>query len=279
MTKNMKTRLISGFLAAPVVVLMYFNYYSLLLLASVVVFISSGEYYKMAITGNNIKLTNLLSLFSGSSIFLYGLMYDFYYKGELNISPTIIFYTVFFLCASIILLKIKKIDLAKDFLTASLFNVFYISFFLSFFANIYIEYKGSMALLAITSVWFYDIGAYFFGIRFGKHKLAPIFSPKKSWEGFFGGLLTTFVFIFIFEKVREIIFNQEIFNISTMVLFAILVAIFDTIGDLTESTFKRFFNKKDAGDALPGHGGILDRIDGLLIAAPAWYILLKILGI
>jgi phosphatidate cytidylyltransferase len=114
-------------------------------------------------------------------------------------------------------------------------------------------------------LWANDTGAYLFGMKFGKRKLFERHSPKKSWEGFFGGMFTSVLVAvglsFIFTENVAIIW----------VGMAILIASFGTLGDLVESMLKRSLDTKDSGGLLPGHGGLLDRFDGLLLAAPVVY--------
>ena len=113
-----------------------------------------------------------------------------------------------------------------------------------------------------------DIGAYFIGKQFGKNKLAPNISPGKTWEGFFGGLFLNILFSL------GLAFVLDNYN---WVLIGIVVHICSVIGDLCMSAVKRRFNKKDTGTTLPGHGGILDRIDGVLFFIPFSIYLLTIL--
>lgn len=105
-------------------------------------------------------------------------------------------------------------------------------------------------------VWLADIGAYFVGSRFGKHKLAPSISPGKSIEGAIGGLVIVGIAVGL------------IFHSIFMIILALLTVIISIIGDLFESFMKRRQGLKDSGKILPGHGGILDRIDSLISAAP-----------
>ena len=124
-------------------------------------------------------------------------------------------------------------------------------------------------------VSFTDIFAFFFGIRFGKHKLAPTISPKKSWEGsFFGTLLGSATGITLVLLANVPILDE--LTIVQLVILSILVSIFGQIGDLFASKIKRSVGVKDFGYLFPGHGGILDRFDSLLMAGLVliWVILL-----
>jgi phosphatidate cytidylyltransferase len=113
----------------------------------------------------------------------------------------------------------------------------------------------------LATIWIADSAAYFAGKNFGKHKLAPTISPKKTWEGVVGALIGVTIFGAILH------FG---FNVGTLAIFPALWTTtgFGVIGDLFESLMKRQANIKDSGDLLPGHGGILDRIDGIIPSLP-----------
>ena len=116
---------------------------------------------------------------------------------------------------------------------------------------------------------FSDIFAYFGGKRFGKSMLAPTISPKKTWEGSFFGVVGGGIVGAVFGEI-----TMSMFWIYGMLL-AMVLAVVGQFGDLIESKIKRLCNVKDSGKILPGHGGILDRIDGHMLAAPVFYYLLK----
>jgi len=116
-----------------------------------------------------------------------------------------------------------------------------------------------------------DTLAYVFGSLFGKHKLWVKVSPKKSWEGFFGGLICTITASWILLYIPY--FQNDIFtNPYIWMGFAFVVIIAGTFGDFAESMAKRFAHQKDSGSILPGHGGVLDRIDSMLFAVPAGFV-------
>ncbi|WP_407311920.1 phosphatidate cytidylyltransferase [Pseudomonas sp. nanlin1] len=133
---------------------------------------------------------------------------------------------------------------------------------------------NSLILTVMLLVWGADIGAYFSGKALGKRKLAPKVSPGKSWEGFYGGMLlclavTLGVGLYEGWAVGQII--------QTLLGAAVVVAI-SVVGDLTESMFKRSAGIKDSSNLLPGHGGVLDRIDSLTAAIPVFAVLLWAAG-
>ncbi len=136
--------------------------------------------------------------------------------------------------------------------------------------------RGSgLLLFALCLVWAADTGAFVSGKMFGKHKLAPHISPKKTWEGVLGGVL--FATLISFIAVKTLSIPEDKF-LGLAILAAVIVS-FSVIGDLTESIFKRLSGLKDSGKILPGHGGVLDRIDGLTAALPLCLLGFAILGI
>lgn len=131
------------------------------------------------------------------------------------------------------------------------------------------------ALFALLIVWMADSGAYFVGVRFGKHKLAPRISPGKSWEGFFGGLLATVLLAVVALPVLGMPWT----SLADLLLLTVITALFSVAGDLFESLLKRHAGAKDSSHLIPGHGGVLDRIDSLLAALPVFVVGKEWLGL
>lgn len=132
------------------------------------------------------------------------------------------------------------------------------------------HFAGAWWLLYVMIlVWGADSGAYMFGRLFGKHKLAPKVSPGKTWEGFFGGLLTSAIIAWLFGLWAPLSVTP-----SVLLVCSVIAALASVLGDLTESMFKREAGIKDSGNLIPGHGGILDRIDSLTAAVPVFACLL-----
>ena len=130
---------------------------------------------------------------------------------------------------------------------------------------------GNWQIMAVmVLVWGADVGAYFSGKAFGKRKLAPKVSPGKSWEGVYGGLALSLVITTIVGVMREWTAGQLLIGLFG----AALIVFVSVVGDLTESMFKRQSGIKDSSNLLPGHGGVLDRIDSLTAAVPIFTVLL-----
>ncbi len=158
---------------------------------------------------------------------------------------------------------------------------------ISFFGMIYLPFGFSTLLLIrrasvvdyetaagwmtflFVAIWIIDTAAYYVGANFGKHKLSPAISPNKTVEGFLGGfagaILTAGIFHFVFLKPV---------GFAHLILPGLVIAFFGQLGDLVESIFKREMGVKDSSNMIPGHGGILDRFDSLVFAAPALYLYL-----
>ena len=126
------------------------------------------------------------------------------------------------------------------------------------------QYGAVVLLYMMTLVSFADIGAYFSGRHFGKRKLAPAISPGKTWEGVFGGLLFNLLWMLLVFQLTD---GWGI-DLLHFLLIGLLTSGISVVGDLFESILKREAGVKDSGRLLPGHGGILDRIDGVIPAAP-----------
>ncbi len=162
---------------------------------------------------------------------------------------------------------------------AGVFGLLYIPWLLQYFYLIYIGTEGHPphvgainALVVLLMVWGYDSGAYFVGSAIGRHKAFPTVSPSKTWEGIAGGFVFTVAGALVgasFSPVwREFVFWS---GLPHVLLSSFLVGWAVQLGDVFASKLKRAAGVKDSGTFLPGHGGALDRIDGLLFALPAFY--------
>ena len=153
--------------------------------------------------------------------------------------------------------------------------VFYVTssfIFIYLIANFNGFYEPSIILGCFILIWVNDSFAYMVGKKFGKQKLFYSISPHKTVEGFLGGLLFCCISASIVSR-----YIDESISTSNWLTMAIIVSIFGTLGDLIESKFKRESNVKDSGKIMPGHGGILDRLDSIIFASPYIYLFLKLI--
>ncbi|UCC56377.1 MAG: phosphatidate cytidylyltransferase [Gammaproteobacteria bacterium] len=123
-----------------------------------------------------------------------------------------------------------------------------------------------ITLFLLVVVWLADSGAYFAGQRWGSRKLAPVISPGKTWEGVYGAMVTSG----IFALVAGLLYSHSLPWTAGLVMVTMVTVMFSIAGDLLESLMKRQCGIKDSGNIIPGHGGILDRIDSLTAAAPVF---------
>lgn len=173
--------------------------------------------------------------------------------------------------------KMNLVDICFTF-----FGIIYVTFLFSYLIEVYYM-KYAQRDIGKFLIWFVlfgacgtDIFAYFIGSKFGKHKLCPNISPKKTVEGAIAGVFGCVVIFLIYTYFLNTYGGFRINYISISVM-AIIISVFSQLGDLVASSIKRSADIKDFGNFLPGHGGILDRIDSLLFAAPVTYYLFIII--
>tara|TARA_B100000963_G_scaffold52245_1_gene40352 strand:+ start:234 stop:887 length:654 start_codon:yes stop_codon:yes gene_type:complete len=136
-------------------------------------------------------------------------------------------------------------------------------------------FNPSIILLMFILTWTFDTFAFIVGVKFGKNRILPSVSPKKSWEGFIGGL----IFCVLAGFISQHYFKDYFENISyiTIIILSFILPFTATIGDFIESYYKRQAGVKDSGTLIPGHGGILDRMDAFMITIPVIYILINLI--
>lgn len=214
----------------------------------------------------NIRINRPVCVLCGCLLFTAGFLHNYisYRNGYL-----IAFLAIFIL--SICELYRKHTHAFQN-LAFGIYVLFYIS--LPFTLLIYFPYMCSgrwqpdIIFFPFLLVWFNDTFAYLFGSKFGKHKLFPRISPKKSWEGAIGGGLTTILAGLLLAPCIDGI------NLIHATIISGIVVLFGNFGDLIESMFKRCIEIKDSGHIMPGHGGVLDRLDSILFALPAIFVYL-----
>lgn len=167
-------------------------------------------------------------------------------------------------------------------LTAAVFGLFYVGWFAGHFLLVRTAFGpvgAGLLMLLLVAVVLTDTAAYFVGKSIGKHKLTPI-SPKKTWEGSIGGFLFAMIGVGLMYYLRERQGWQSLpaWTLWQYALVGIVLSITAQVGDIAESMLKRDAGVKDSGTFFPGHGGVLDRCDGFLFAAPALYYMTLLLA-
>ena len=232
------------------------------------VFTVIGLYEYYALTGISSKANKIIFVFIG--LLLYALL-ALIGIGKVDITYALLIFLVFPVIITFLLFK-KEVNWSH---IGSVFTgYFYVAvpfgLLNTFFSFSYHEsFPGFLLISMLVIVWCNDIFAYLTGSYFGKHKLFERISPKKTWEGFFGGLLFALLSAYVLS-----LFSNSL-SLTEWLVLAAIVVITATIGDLSESMLKRNAGVKDSGSLMPGHGGVLDRFDAVLFATPFVFIYLK----
>jgi len=261
--KNLITRALTGIVFIAVVVGgICIHPYTFLSLFLLVVGLSLWEFYGF-VKNNNKVIHKIIGILGGMYLFAA----SFFYAGGYTSSNVFLPYLFFLLLILITGLYHKSENPVNDW-AISLFAQLYCAGLFSLLNFIVFEpdysYNPYYVLLIFIFVWLNDTGAYLVGSAFGKHRFFPRISPKKSWEGFWGGLIITIAASQLFAWY----FPDELMWFDWLFI-SILIVLFGTWGDLVESLMKRTYGVKDSGQLLPGHGGILDRLDSVMLATPA----------
>jgi phosphatidate cytidylyltransferase len=258
---NLTQRIITGLLgAAGIIAAICIGPWTYFLVFFIICLFSLLEFYKLVGLDGLVPI-KAFGTFCGVTIF----SLSFFTESQ-HLSYHY-YYLLFPLVSCVYVIKLYKKTERKPFtnIAFTFLGMFYVSVPFSLlnitaFDNGVYHYEIVFGLLFI--LWASDTGAYFAGTFFGKRKLFERISPKKSWEGFFGGAFLALVFAFGLSQ-----FFDTFTPIQWMVL-GLIIIIGGTFGDLVESLLKRSIEIKDSGSSLPGHGGFLDRFDGLLISMP-----------
>ncbi len=265
----MKTRILTGLALAAVLVLVVFsNIYIITGAIALISLVGMYEFYKAAEIKSHTGLC-ISGYIAGLAVVLRQ-----YIPQEFYI-PLIY---VFMLCLFVIMLKDhKRVSVADAGMV--IFSVIYIPLFLSTLTGIYQLDNGIYYLwLVFIGAFMTDTFAYFSGCFFGKHKLCPEISPKKTVEGSIGGSLCSVVIVLLYGLLIDKRFGIEV-NYIKLAVLGLLIAAISQIGDLTASIIKRRYGVKDYGNLFPGHGGILDRLDSIIAVAPLVYAYIITIGV
>ena len=268
--KNLIIRAITGILFIGIIIgAILYSKYTLLALLLVITTLTLTEFYRLIEGSNSPKITLFVNILGGNYLTLSLYLYASDILPAFSKGIVFIPYLIYFLCCFIIQLYMKD----KDPITRwshSFMGQVYIALpigLLSFLAfepsSTFLFYNPWLLLSFFAFIWINDTGAFLVGSAIGKKRLFERISPKKSWEGSIGGGVVAIGVAFILAHYFPVMSMPEWAGL------ALVVVIFGTWGDLTESLLKRQLHVKDSGTILPGHGGMLDRFDSVLLAAPA----------
>lgn len=265
--KNLIQRALTGLIYVGLIIGgILWNQYSFLCLFLLVVTLSLLEFYGLINKQKRTQMNVLYNSLGGIILFVSAFLYTSGIFPHWIFFPYLLYIVIVFIAS----LYEKKQDPITNMAYIFLGQI-YIALpiallnFLAFNTNTegLREYSSLFVLSLFIFIWVNDTGAYLVGMLIGKRRLFERISPKKSWEGFFGGLVFTMLSSLLFAHyVPEIAFYHWL-------IMSALVVAFATWGDLVESLIKRTLAVKDSGQALPGHGGFLDRFDSLLLAVYA----------
>lgn len=259
-------RFISGMILflAVAVILIFGNSTAVNLTISAVAIIAINEYFNSLLKKYKVErwIGNILAIL----------------LAFINVLPKEMLILMFPIGIALLFFKVIITEMKTNFVDIAItgFGIIYIIGFIMFIPLIYMSEHGKLLIwyLAI-SAWGTDTFAYLVGIKFGKHKLTPI-SPKKSIEGSIGGIVGSTLIAIIYTYFINKICNAGISYLEITGI-AVVLSVLSQIGDLAASSIKRYVDIKDFGKIIPGHGGMLDRIDSILFIAPFAYFLLTMI--
>lgn len=267
---NLVQRVITATIGAVIIIAgSVYSEWTYFIIFGAILGFSQMEFYKLCGIDGMLPLRSF-GTFIGLAIF------SFTFLEEMKILPLQFYYLVFPLVSMIFFIKLYGKSDKKPFtgIAYTILGIFYVAIpfsllnLIAFSVGNTFHYEIIIGSLLI--LWASDSGAYFAGTRFGKTKLFERVSPKKSWEGSLGGAFAAIITVYFLSQYFTVLAQWQWFCITGIIIIA------GTYGDLIESLFKRSIAIKDSGRGLPGHGGFMDRFDGLLLSAPFIIAFLKI---
>ncbi|MCF8364743.1 MAG: phosphatidate cytidylyltransferase [Bacteroidales bacterium] len=270
---NFWSRTLTGaiFVAAIVGSILY-SQFIFAILFLIVSLLSLSEFFGLLNAGKKIRVQVVPGLISSTVLYISLALVSLDYIGKQYLLINLLLPVMIFIFE-----LYQKNDTPIQNIALTLLGILYIGLpfsLLNLFFNPELipgEYHPGVLLGFFVIIWAYDSFAYLTGMLFGRHRLFPRISPKKSWEGTIGG----FVFGLLAAFILSNFFSE--FDLINWLIIAAITMIFSTFGDLSESMLKRSLNIKDSGKVLPGHGGFLDRFDAVLLAAPAVFVYMNII--
>ncbi|HOK60709.1 MAG: CDP-archaeol synthase [Tenuifilum sp.] len=268
-------RTISGLLFVIVLVgAIYIGHITFFILFLAITTATMLEFYHLGLKAK-LRPQSLLGVFIGMAFFIWSY---FYSSGRIE---QLTLYGFVPLLVSIFVVELyRHQQKPMQNIALTLLGIFYIALpfslmnFITINGSSYsMDYNPNILLGILFLVWANDTGAYIVGVSMGKHKMIPRISPKKSWEGFVGGIATTLLVAWVIAM-----FFDEV-SLKHWLAIGLITTFMAVLGDLVESMFKRSIGVKDSGKFLPGHGGLLDRFDALLMVLPMVYVYLEVMMI
>jgi phosphatidate cytidylyltransferase len=264
---NLSQRLFTALLgAAGIVFSIMFSEWTYFIIFFIICLFTLLEFYKLAGLDGMIPQKTFGTI---CGVLIYCLSF-FIERGDISYRY---YFLIFPVVSCVYMIKLYKKTERKPFtnIAYTFLGIFYVAtpialLNIATFENQVYDYQIIFGCLFI--LWASDSGAYFAGSLFGKRKLFERISPKKSWEGFAGGALLAFAFAYGLPYFFSSIGHEPTIRSWQWMVIGVIIIIGGTFGDLVESLLKRSIEIKDSGNSLPGHGGFLDRFDGLLISAP-----------
>ena len=261
MSKSFILRTITFLVAAPIVWgIAYYGGLLFLAMVLILALFSLNEFYNLML-----KKKYFPAYWVGNVMTIFFIVFS-YYSVSRNWEPAQS--AILTIAASLALMAGIFLKRAEDTIVdvaVTLLGMIYIGWFFSYFLLIRnLTAHGGYLFFLIFTVWAMDIVAYIVGKKFGRHKLAPAISPNKTWEGAIAGFITAIIAAEIFSGVALV-------NGTHAIILGGIIGIVAQLSDLVESVIKRDAHVKDSGDIVPGHGGVLDRIDSFILTAPIMY--------
>jgi phosphatidate cytidylyltransferase len=265
--KKLFPRIITALIAAPIIVYAtYLGQVAFLLLVLILAILCLSEIFKMTYKKSKYSFYEITSYIITSVLILSAYFPNTNWVWN---TPAVKILTIIFIIYFLGELLFEKIFVNGQMFLNNLRNTIYIGYFFSFFILMrnLPEHGLGYAIFLTFAIWSNDTFAYFIGLSFGKHKLNPKISPKKSIEGAIGGFAATLIFAYLFGPKLNLALSQSLFIGAAISLLA-------QSGDLLESLYKRTAQAKDSSNLLPGHGGFLDRMDSFILTGPLYYLLI-----
>ncbi|MEE9371823.1 MAG: phosphatidate cytidylyltransferase [Saprospiraceae bacterium] len=270
MSKNLQLRIIFGLIYAGFILGMLLSgKNTAIILLSLLGLIMLWEYNNIAQTNRTSGYKTVMNLVNIPIV----VFIVYFLKNTTDLYPLLVISITYGL-ANIYSLVIKKTTLIKN--EPKWFQmILYITLpmTIGILSCRWIEGFHMLLLYLFLIVWLCDVGAYFIGKAVGKRKLFPTISPNKTWEGFYGGIAAGIL------AAIGIYYYSGLYSLELWVFMGVLICIISVIGDLIESSFKRYFEIKDSSNIIPGHGGFLDRLDSFIFALPFYTLLIVIFAL